>query len=139
MMHPQKGLRFILILVYLTLPLNALGEDRIILFEKVWSLKKIQGIEIPEGSSLVFEPYKVTGSTGCNKFWAPIEYKSKSQIDIGPPQSARLYCFRAMALERAFLAALESVCSYRIQGTQLKMMMEDGDIFLEFEISSNTR
>ncbi|MFM7085091.1 MAG: META domain-containing protein [Hyphomicrobium sp.] len=111
-------------------------DDKNSLFDKKWLLIKIQGVEAPQGSSLVFEPLKVTGSTGCNTFWAPIEYKRDSEIDIGPPQSARLYCYRAMALERAYLAALESIKSFKLEGNKLKMMMEDGDVFLEFETAS---
>lgn len=111
----------------------AVSEDNNPLFHKQWVLKKIQGIEVPEGSSLIFEPNKITGSTGCNKFWAPVEYKALSEIDIGPPQSARVYCFRAMALERAYLAALESIRSFNLKGSTLTLMMEDGDVYLEFE------
>lgn len=111
----------------------ALSEDDNPLLHKQWLLKRIQGIDVPEGSFLSFEPHKVTGSTGCNKFWASVEYKSPSEIDIGPPQSARVYCFRAMALERAYLAALESIKSFNLRGSTLTLMMDDGDVFLEFE------
>lgn len=135
-MLKAKVLFFLLIYINLTASYPAESDEKNSLFDKTWLLKKIQGIDVQEGSSLVFEPDRVTGGTGCNTFWASIEYRSNSIIDIGPPQSARLYCYRAMALERAYLAALESIKSYNLEGSRLIMMMEDGDVFLEFELSS---
>lgn len=110
-----------------------------------WLLKKVQGIAVPDGLSLSFEKDRVTGSTGCNRFWAPVDYLTSLQdksagsapastaIDIGPPQSARLYCQGAMEVERAYLAALETVVQYRIDGQVLQMALDDGDVFLELE------
>lgn len=132
-------MRILIVLIVLVFGIShpykqiALSNDNNLLFNRIWLLKRIQGVEVPKGSSLIFESQKVTGSTGCNKFWASIEYKGTSKIDIGPPQSARLYCFRAMALERAYLAALESIERFNLNGNTLKMMMEDSDVFLEFE------
>jgi heat shock protein HslJ len=98
-----------------------------------WALKKVQGVAVHTGLTLSFEDTRVTGSTGCNRFWAPVDYLPASAIDIGPPQSARLYCQGAMAVERAYLASLETVVTFRIDGSILQMSLDDGDIFLELE------
>ncbi len=47
------------------------------------------------------------------------------------PQSKRLYCLAAMSIERAYLASLETVESYVLDGGTLKMLMHDGDVFIE--------
>jgi len=98
-----------------------------------WVLKKVQGVAVPGGSWLEFQADRVTGSSGCNQFWAPVDYPDAPGIDIGPPQSARLFCPGAMSLERAYLASLETVVTYRIEGNALQMLVYDGDVFLEFE------
>lgn len=98
-----------------------------------WALKKVQGVAVHTGLTLSFEDTRVTGSTGCNRFWAPVDYLPAPAIDIGPPQSARLYCQGAMAVERAYLASLETVVTFRIDGSILQMSLDDGDIFLELE------
>jgi len=98
-----------------------------------WVLKKVQGVAAHPGLPLSFEDTRVTGSTGCTRFWAPVDSPPAPAIDIGPPQSARLYCQGAMAVERAYLASLETVVTFRIDGSILQMSLDDGDIFLELE------
>lgn len=100
-----------------------------------WVLRKIQGIAVPNGNTLVFAEDKVTGSTGCNRFWAPVDYPSPATIDIGAPQSARLYCRGAMGAERAYLASLETVTHFTVEDRTLQMMLADGDVFLELELA----
>ncbi|MDX2306883.1 MAG: META domain-containing protein [Hyphomicrobium sp.] len=98
-----------------------------------WVLTKVQGVAVPGGSWLSFEADRITGSSGCNRFWAPVDYLPPPGIDIGAPQSARIFCPGAMSIERAYLASLETVVNFRIDGVRLQMMLDDGDIFLEFE------
>ncbi len=96
-----------------------------------WKVTKVQGVAVPAGLTLTFAADRVTGSTGCNEFWAPVEYPDRPSIDIGAPQSKRLYCLGAMSIERAYLASLETVESYVVDGDILKMLMHDGDVFIE--------
>lgn len=104
-----------------------------------WSVVKVQGVAVPSGATLSFGEDRVTGSSGCNAFWAPVDYENAPQIDIGAPQSKRLFCTGAMSFERAYLAALETVQSFAIEGETLKMMMYDGDVFLELRAISPGR
>ncbi len=100
-----------------------------------WIVAKVQGVDVPPGLTLTFMVDRVTGSTGCNQFWAPVDYPAPPAIDIGAPQSKRLYCLGAMSIERAYLASLETVESYVVDGDTLKMLMHDGDIFIELNLA----
>ncbi len=98
-----------------------------------WTVMKVQGVTVPPGLTLTFEDDRVTGTTGCNQFWAPVDYPDPPAIDVGAPQSKRVYCLGAMGIERAFLASLETVETFEVEGASLKMKMHDGDVFLELQ------
>jgi len=102
-----------------------------------WTVVKVQGVDVPPGLTLTFAADRVVGSTGCNQFWAPVEYRDAVAIDIGAPQSKRLYCLGAMSIERAYLASLETVESYTRESDVLKMKMPDGDVFIELKLISH--
>ncbi len=102
-----------------------------------WKVVKVQGVDVPPGLTLRFEADRVVGSTGCNQFWAPVEYLTEGGIDIGAPQSKRLYCLGAMGVERAYLASLETISSYaRSDDGKLKLMLDDGDVFVDLLAAS---
>ncbi len=101
-----------------------------------WTVVKVQGVDVPAGLTLTFADDRVTGTTGCNQFWAPVDYPDPPAIDVGAPQSKRFYCVGAMSIERAFLASLETVESFVIDGDTLKMLMHDGDVFIELKAQS---
>ncbi len=88
-----------------------------------WTVTKVQGVAVPDGLTLTFEADRVAGTTGCNQFWAPVEYLDPPAIDVGAPQSKRVYC----------LGALETVETFSVEGTTLRMKMHDGDVFIELQ------
>lgn len=98
-----------------------------------WTVVKVQGVAVPPGMTLAFDVDRVTGTTGCNQFWAPVEYLDPPAIDVGAPQSKRVYCLGAMGIERAFLASLETVETFAVEGATLHMKMHDGDVFIELQ------
>lgn len=104
-----------------------------------WVVRKVQGVDVPPGLTLTFSADRVSGSTGCNQFWAPVDYPDPPAIDIGAPQSKRLYCLGAMSIERAYLASLETVESFVLENGTLKMLMHDGDVFIELTSVEATR
>ena len=58
----------------------------------------------------VFEKNRVSGSSGCNRYFAGIEASSPYQIKIGPVAGTRMMCPAAiMQVEDRYLAALEKV------------------------------
>jgi len=101
-----------------------------------WTLTKVQGVPVPAGLTLTFEEDRVTGTTGCNQFWAPVDYLDPPAIDVGSPQSKRVYCLGAMGIERAFLASLETVEAFEVEGATLRLKMYDGDVFLELQATN---
>lgn len=94
-----------------------------------WTVVKVQGVDVPPGLTLAFDADRVRG----NQFWAPVEYLDPAAIDIGAPQSKRIFCAGAMSIERAYLASLESVESFIVDGETLKMKMPDGDVFIDLK------
>jgi len=67
----------------------------------------------------------ISGSGGCNNFNGSYEVDSSS-ITIGPLASTMMACEQdVMDQEAAFLAALESAATYRVEGTTLEMRTKD--------------
>jgi putative lipoprotein len=97
-----------------------------------WTLKVLQGVAVDSGATIKFEADKVTGTSGCNNYWAAIDYGDAKALDIGPPQSVRVYCPGRSEMERAFFAALETITTFAADGNSLKLILDDGDVFLEF-------
>jgi heat shock protein HslJ len=125
-----------LVLAALPVTGSAVCADAHPLLGTSWTVRKVQGVEVPAGLTLTFGADRVTGTTGCNQFWAPVDYAEPTAIDVGAPQSKRLYCFGAMSIERAYLASLETVERFTIERGTLKMMMPDGEVFLELDAGS---
>src|SRR5262249_45054358 len=71
--------------------------------------------------TLSFEKGVVSGQAGCNTFRATYSVQD-DRLTIGPPATTRKTCADAvMAQERAFLAALESVARWTVDGGMLDM------------------
>ncbi len=97
-----------------------------------WQLVKVQGVAIDASGTIKFEDDRMAATSGCNNFWAPFQLDGETGLDVGPPQSARVYCPGRSSMERAYFAALEMVTSYVIEGTTLKLQLGDGNVYLEF-------
>jgi heat shock protein HslJ len=115
----------------LSLPHAAQSADSALLGTE-WTLKVLQGVAVDSGATIKFEADKVTGTSGCNSYWAAIDYGDAKALDIGPPQSVRVYCPGRSKMERAFFAALETITTFDADGKSLKLNLDDGDVFLEF-------
>ncbi|MCZ7566636.1 MAG: META domain-containing protein [Burkholderiales bacterium] len=77
--------------------------------------------------TLSFAEGTVSGDTGCNAFRA--SYRTDgSSIRFGPAATTRKACAEAlMTQERAFLAALESALTWRVERGVLDMHRADGE------------
>ncbi|MEJ6004602.1 META domain-containing protein [Paucibacter sp. AS339] len=73
---------------------------------------------------------RVSGSAGCNQFNGAYRLEGGSKLSIGPVVSTRMMCMDAGVAEqeRAFLQALESVATLRIEGTRLELRRADGGL-----------
>jgi heat shock protein HslJ len=75
--------------------------------------------------SATFEDGRVSGSTGCNRFTAPYAIDG-SGLEIGQIASTRMACPPpGDAVERAYLAALEGVTTWRMENEALALLDAD--------------
>jgi putative lipoprotein len=95
------------------------------LFDTTWLAEDINGRGVIDNAQSTFSVApdgKVTGSGGCNRFFAQAEVKD-DKIKIGKAGATMMACAEAlMDQERKFFAALEAAATFRIDG--------DGKLFL---------
>ncbi len=95
------------------------------LFDTTWIAEDINGKGVIDNAQSTFSVAadgKVSGSGGCNRFFAQAEVKD-DKIKIGKAGATMMACPPAlMDQERKFFAALEGAATYRIDG--------DGKLFL---------
>lgn len=76
---------------------------------------------------------KLVGSAGCNRFFA--DYRADAEaIEIGPAGSTRMMCGEPVGImeqESAFLAALETVATYKIEDDRLQLRTSSGALALD--------
>jgi heat shock protein HslJ len=75
---------------------------------------------------------RVTGSAGCNQYFAGYEVKGES-ISIALPGATRRFCAEPeeiMDQEAGFLEALSSVATFRLEGERLALRTLDGALAL---------
>ena len=69
---------------------------------------------------------KISGSTGCNRFFGTLTIGSANALTLDPSGMTRMACPDAVtALENAFLQALRATGSYRIRGATLELLAGD--------------
>lgn len=77
---------------------------------------------------------QLSGSAGCNNFTASFELSDKT-VKIGSVGSTRKMCNEpagVMEQEQAYLSALETAATYRIDGNQLELRTADGALAVTF-------
>jgi heat shock protein HslJ len=93
-------------------------------------------LESPEGPTATFTDGKVSGSAGCNQFGASYTQDGDA-LTIGQIASTQMACGPPTdAVERAYLAALERVASWRLENDQLTLADADGRTLLQFREAS---
>jgi len=75
----------------------------------------------------------VTGSAGCNRYFAPYNLTGTS-LSIGPVGSTKMYCGAdgVMQQESTFLASLVKAKTFTISGNQLSLADANGTTLLSF-------
>jgi len=90
----------------------------------------------PEGPSATFTAGTVTGSTGCNRFTASYTQDGDA-LAIGTVATTKMGCPPpADGVERAYLAALDRVASWRRVHDELALADADGRTLLRFRAAS---
>ncbi len=107
------------------------------LSESTWVAEDIDGAGVIDNaqSTLVFSPDgHVSGRAGCNQFGGPVKLSGASMI-LDQVFSTKMACAAPalMDQETRFLAALEAVRSYRMEGTKLVLLDGAGKARLRFD------
>ncbi|WP_265581507.1 META domain-containing protein [Methanofollis aquaemaris] len=89
------------------------------------AVRVIEGTEI---TAVFGEDGKLTGSGGCNNYFATYNL-SGSSLEIGPAGSTKMICAEPegiMKQEETYLSILKAVKGYEIEGNQLKLLDMNG-------------
>ncbi len=76
---------------------------------------------------------RVTGSAGCNNYFAGYQTDDQS-ITIGPAGATRRFCAEPQGImeqEADFLAAMQSVLVFRLDGNEVNLYDADGALALK--------
>lgn len=100
------------------------------LFDTTWLAEDIEGRGVIDNAQSTFSVApdgKVTGSGGCNRFFAQAEVDG-DKIKIGKAGATMMACAEALVdQERKFFAALEKAATFRICGEQGKLFLVDAN------------
>lgn len=95
---------------------------------KEWQVVAIGATQAPVGAGGKFltmnfdsESARVSGFSGCNQFSAPYVLTGDSLV-FGPATSTKMFCIDADSVERAFLQAIPSVATWRMEDTLLTLV-----------------
>lgn len=95
-----------------------------------WMLALISGAELVAGAPVIlrFEPGRISGSDGCNRFSGSYAAQGgKLSIAKGGVASTRMACPPdVMKQADAFMAALGDASSYRVVGQRLELRTGSG-------------
>jgi heat shock protein HslJ len=138
--HSQKGLLTIVILIIGALalaawaPLSAKGgESEEVAFEldgSKWSLISLGGESLVPGSEITaeFSEGQMAGSAGVNGYFAGYESEGET-LTLGPAGSTMMMGpEKLMKQEMAYLAALGTAESYRVDGDTLEIVYGEGSL-----------
>lgn len=104
-------------------------------FERIpWVLVSGVDVEGWEGvaPSATFAGATVSGSTGCNRYTAPFTVEGDA-LELGAIASTQMACDGpADAVERAYVAALDRVTGWRVEGEELLLVDADGAELLRY-------
>ena len=83
--------------------------------------------------TLEFKDGRMSGSSGCNSFFAKYTVEGKS-MSFGLIGATKMYCSNPglMEQEQTYLMRLESVKSYKIEGNKLTLVDSNGKTVLVY-------
>ena len=107
-------------------------DDTVTLAYTEWALVELDGAPVEIGADeiaptlvLDLEESRVSGSGGCNRLSGAFAL-SEDELRFGPLLTTRMACPEpAMARERSFLAALEAVTAYELDGRTLTLLANE--------------
>ena len=115
-----------------TLSLDSLGGPEWVLSEPLWGESVSEAPEI----TISFHDDKVTGSGGCNRYFAAVAGNIPGELVFSGMGTTRMACQEStMSLERHYLKTLAGASSYSFLGGRLVLSCgaDDGPIALIYE------
>jgi len=96
-----------------------------------WVFKQFDRNEPVSGDyhiTLVIEDGRITGSSGCNRYFADITESSPGEIKVGEMGTTRMVCSdEIMLVENRYLSALDAVVRYGFLAGRLALTCKTGD------------
>ncbi|MBN1262198.1 MAG: META domain-containing protein [Anaerolineae bacterium] len=91
-----------------------------------WVLQDLPGHALVPDSeiTLTFEGEQIHGSAGCNSYFGAVEINGAT-LRFGPPASTMMYCEGLMDQEMAYLAMLETVTTFQVEGNTLTLFSSE--------------
>jgi heat shock protein HslJ len=114
------------------------GADSSQIERKPWVL--VSGLDVEGWESVApsatFEDGRLSGSTGCNRFTGSYTIDGDS-LELGAMASTRMACPPpADAVERAYLAALGRVTTWRVDNEELALLDDDEAEVLRYRVAT---
>lgn len=106
-----------------------------------WTLTSLGGRTPPTGATATarFEGSRVQGTNGCNRYSAPVVVQGTKVEISSKAATTNMACPPDnMKLADAFMAALVSARSYRINSHQLDLLGADGTVLATFSAQSQS-
>ena len=102
-----------------------------------WVATSLGTAPILQGTTIdaVFvEDNRLAGTAGCNRYSAACTIDGE-RVTVGPAVATRMYCGAPegiMEQEAAYLAALATAATYRLEGTKLELRTASDEIAASF-------
>jgi heat shock protein HslJ len=85
-----------------------------------WRIVEVAGRPADPAATIAFEKNRVSGSTGCNRFFASLQVNASS-LAVGPIATTKMFCGPRTAIERDTLAALGRVSTVKRDGERVAL------------------
>jgi heat shock protein HslJ len=91
-----------------------------------WRIVEIAGRTADPAATIAFEKNRVSGSTGCNRFFASLSV-SAATVNLGPIATTKMFCGPRSTIERDTLAALGRVAAAKREGERVNLLDAGGN------------
>jgi heat shock protein HslJ len=102
-----------------------------------WVVRSLHNSAPIHGTTITarFEEGQMSGSAGCNRYWATYRAEGGEFRISSPISTTRMACLRSgvMEQEASYLAALEAARTYTISERRLLLRNADGEVLVRFQ------
>lgn len=90
-----------------------------------WRIVEVAGRPADPAATIAFEKNRVSGSTGCNRFFGSLAVRAEV-LSLGPIATTKMFCGLKTGIERDTLAALVKVTSAKRDGESVALLDASG-------------